>query len=241
MINEALVESVFKDIPRLPYSRISVVSSKFQISDVKDFNPHGDSAGDSLPWGVISQAVLFRDNYSCRVCERSRLTQVSADTKFDKIHLNVQVHHITPRKDGGKDNFENLITLCEECHRKTFSTGYSGIPVSGQSTIYNFDFKINLCIQQGWVYTSKLEEKRGFLNDYWKVIDAEENKYKVIPATGHKVRVSFIQVTRELYAKTVKDVEKDMRVTDYTTVRISSESGHLTARVLLGYNAEFLI
>ena len=26
------------------------------------------------------------------------------------------VHHIIPRGEGGGDNYENLITLCSECH-----------------------------------------------------------------------------------------------------------------------------
>lgn len=241
MVNDALVESVYKDIPRLPHPRLLMVSNKFQISETKDFNPHGDQEGNSIAWMIISQAVLFRDNYSCRICEKSSFTQVSAEKRFDKVHLNVQVHHITPRKDGGKDTFENLITLCEECHRKTFSTGYSGVPISGQSTIYNFGFKINLCIQPNWAFNTRMGQKKGFLNDYRKVMDVDENRYAVVPAEGYKVKVLYAEVTRELYGKIVRGIESDLQIADYATVKIQSEVGYLNARVLVDEKGEFLI
>ncbi|MFI0429377.1 HNH endonuclease [Mariniflexile sp. HMF6888] len=30
--------------------------------------------------------------------------------------LNIEVHHITPKMQGGKDTFENAIALCFDCH-----------------------------------------------------------------------------------------------------------------------------
>lgn len=37
-----------------------------------------------------------------------------------KSNTNFEVHHITPRKNGGSDTLSNLITLCSKCHQKTF-------------------------------------------------------------------------------------------------------------------------
>jgi 5-methylcytosine-specific restriction endonuclease McrA len=30
----------------------------------------------------------------------------------------VQVHHLIPKHQGGTDDLDNLITLCERCHRQ---------------------------------------------------------------------------------------------------------------------------
>lgn len=37
-----------------------------------------------------------------------------------KTNTRFEVHHITPRKNGGSDTLSNLITLCPYCHQKTF-------------------------------------------------------------------------------------------------------------------------
>ena len=51
-------------------------------------------------------AVIYRDNCQCMECGKK-------NTRFE-------VHHITPRSKGGADTISNLITLCPECHSKTF-------------------------------------------------------------------------------------------------------------------------
>ena len=48
--------------------------------------------------------VLTRDNYTCQCCK----------TKKGTLH----VHHIIYRSNGGSDDIDNLITLCEDCHKK---------------------------------------------------------------------------------------------------------------------------
>ena len=48
--------------------------------------------------------VLTRDNYTCQCCK----------TKKGTLH----VHHKIYRSHGGSDDIENLITLCESCHKK---------------------------------------------------------------------------------------------------------------------------
>jgi hypothetical protein len=47
--------------------------------------------------------ITNRDNNKCYLCGTDK---------------NLEVHHITSRKDGGDDDFYNLITLCRNCHRK---------------------------------------------------------------------------------------------------------------------------
>ena len=46
--------------------------------------------------------ALDRDNYTCQCC--------------GKKHTRLEVHHIIFRSQGGSDELDNLITLCEKCH-----------------------------------------------------------------------------------------------------------------------------
>ena len=55
-------------------------------------------------WSKIRQAVLDRDGHACQSC----------DIEIGKFHI----HHILPKRLGGSDHFDNLITVCAKCHRK---------------------------------------------------------------------------------------------------------------------------
>lgn len=47
--------------------------------------------------------ALDRDNYTCQCC--------------GKKHTRLEVHHIIFRSQGGSDELDNLLTLCEKCHK----------------------------------------------------------------------------------------------------------------------------
>jgi len=59
-------------------------------------------------WHDICAAVLARDGYRCQECGSQE---------------NLDVHHKQARKDGGSEEFENLVTLCERCHTQTDTYG----------------------------------------------------------------------------------------------------------------------
>ena len=50
----------------------------------------------------LKGSILSRDNHRCRIC---------GDTN------NLHIHHIRKRRDGGTNDSDNLITLCNSCHR----------------------------------------------------------------------------------------------------------------------------
>jgi len=53
-------------------------------------------------YAKLAKQVIARDNFKCRVCiSRQRL----------------QAHHIVYRSHGGDDAAENLLTVCNKCHR----------------------------------------------------------------------------------------------------------------------------
>lgn len=69
------------------------------------FNRHwGYQKGPDYGFGNSKAACLNRDNYTCQCCK----------TKKGTLHA----HHIVYRSQGGADTLDNLITLCEECHKK---------------------------------------------------------------------------------------------------------------------------
>jgi hypothetical protein len=45
--------------------------------------------------------ILKKDHFKCRLCNSPE---------------DIQVHHITPKSIGGKNTFDNLVTLCSKCH-----------------------------------------------------------------------------------------------------------------------------
>lgn len=90
----------------LPISRITAEVASFDIQKIK--NPTISGAeyqqGEQLGFWNIREYVMFRDSHVCQCCKGK---------SKDKI---LNVHHIESRKIGG-DAPNNLITLCETCHR----------------------------------------------------------------------------------------------------------------------------
>ena len=88
----------------LPISEINVESAAFDIQKIK--NP--EISGVEYQNGVqkdfwnIREYVLYRDGHKCQYCG-----------KFNTV---LNVHHIESRQTGG-DRPDNLITLCETCHK----------------------------------------------------------------------------------------------------------------------------
>ena len=89
----------------LPITKIVVETAQFDIQKIK--NPEISSIeyqqGEQLGFWNVREYVLFRDNHTCQHCKGK-----------NKI---LNVHHIESRKVGG-DSPNNLITLCEDCHKK---------------------------------------------------------------------------------------------------------------------------
>lgn len=90
----------------LPIYKIIVETASFDIQKIKNSNIQGDEyqKGEQLGWTNVREYVLFRDGHQCQCCKgKSR----------DKV---LNVHHIESRKTGGNAP-NNLITLCETCHK----------------------------------------------------------------------------------------------------------------------------
>ncbi len=236
----ALSENFYKEIPKLPSSRVNSVSKNFKLENVRDFNPAGDRAGKSIPWPTISRAVMARDNYECRVCGKSSLSQVDSASAFDRIHFELEVHHIIPRKDGGVDTFENLITLCEDCHHKTFSNGYSGVPVAKERDLFSFEKEILFAIPPE-AETGTYNIKSGLLDGYDRVFDQTENRYRVVPVEGARLRFKVAGILPEEYRKLVSRVLLQHEVADYVTLHAMVSGISSKVRFLVDPASDLLV
>ena len=67
---------------------------------------------------VTVDEVMERDNYRCQ------------NTKCTGNFRELQIHHIKTTGSGGKNNPDNLITLCAECHFKV-GAGNLKIDING--------------------------------------------------------------------------------------------------------------
>lgn len=98
---------VVRDVHKiLPITKIIVEVASFDIQKIK--NPNIQSKeyqqGEQFGFWNVREYILFRDNHICQCCKGK---------SKDKI---LNVHHIESRKIGG-DSPNNLITLCETCHK----------------------------------------------------------------------------------------------------------------------------
>lgn len=90
----------------LPINRIVVETASFDIQKINNPDIHGKEyqEGSQLGFWNTREYVLCRDGHICQSCKGK---------SKDKI---LNVHHIESRKTGG-DSPNNLITLCETCHK----------------------------------------------------------------------------------------------------------------------------
>lgn len=90
----------------LPISKIIVETAAFDIQKIRNPEISGVEyqQGEQLNFWNVREYVLFRDGHVCQHCKGK---------SGDKI---LNVHHIESRKTGGNAP-NNLITLCETCHK----------------------------------------------------------------------------------------------------------------------------
>ena len=96
----------------LPVSDENIILEVSQFDTALMKNPNlinekirkwGYQKGFNYGYSSRREAILHRDNYTCQCC--------------GKKNCRLEVHHIKFRRNGGTDDEENLITLCEDCHK----------------------------------------------------------------------------------------------------------------------------
>lgn len=137
-----VVENVHKI---LPITNIVVETASFDIQKIKNPNIKDTEyqQGEQLDFWNVKEYVLFRDEHICQCCK--------GKTK-DKI---LNVHHIESRKTGGNAP-NNLITLCETCH-KGYHNGTVRLPKTIKRGIIFRDAAFMGIMR--WAFYNKLREK----------------------------------------------------------------------------------
>ena len=99
----------------LPVCKVAVETAEFDLQLIRAVEegkpvPQGEDyqKGEMLGKYNVRQYVLFRDNYTCQCCG-------AHESKKNGVKLHV--HHLESRKTGGNSPGD-LITLCEDCHKK---------------------------------------------------------------------------------------------------------------------------
>ena len=94
----------------LPISDLILEVSQFDTALIKTpalinerIRKWGYQQGFNYGYSSRRKAILHRDNYTCQCC--------------GKRNCRLEVHHIKFKSQGGTDDEENLITLCEDCHK----------------------------------------------------------------------------------------------------------------------------
>lgn len=90
----------------LPVTSVTVEVAQFDTQLLKNPGISGEQyqQGEQLGFWNVREYVLFRDNHQCQHCHGK---------SKDRI---LNVHHLESRKIGS-DSPDNLITLCESCHK----------------------------------------------------------------------------------------------------------------------------
>ena len=93
----------------LPLSRIRLEMGKFDNQKLQNPEIQGEQyqQGVLAGWENLKAYAKYRDGYKCRACGKSK----------HKNGVKLEVHHIIRKADGGTDVPENVVTLCEDCHK----------------------------------------------------------------------------------------------------------------------------
>lgn len=137
-----VVDKVFQLIP---VTDITVETASFDIQKIKNPAIKGREyqEGEQLDFWNVREYVLFRDGHKCQCCKGK---------SDDKI---LNVHHIESRKTGG-DAPNNLITLCETCH-KGYHKGTVELPKSIHRGMKFTDAAFMGIMR--WVFYNRLKDK----------------------------------------------------------------------------------
>ena len=89
----------------------------------------------------IRKAVILRDGCQCMECGRSNTV--------------LEAHHIRPKRSGGSDTLDNLITLCGKCHQKTEGVEEQYMQryydMLGSSDMKNLNYASHVMIGKKWL------------------------------------------------------------------------------------------
>ena len=126
----------------LPITRVVVEVAQFDIQKIKNPDILGEDyqQGEQLGFYNVREYVLFRDKHTCQHCKGKSKDSI------------LNVHHIESRKTGGNSP-DNLITLCETCHKR-YHKGEIDLKIK-RSSSFRDAASMNIV---RWAFYNKLKE-----------------------------------------------------------------------------------
>ena len=103
------IRAIQKVCKFLPISKVCLEIGKFDSQKIANPDIQGEQyqQGTLAGWENLKAYAKYRDGYKCRACGKSKF----------KDGVRLEVHHIIRKADGGTDVPENVVTLCEDCHK----------------------------------------------------------------------------------------------------------------------------
>ena len=103
------IRAILKVCQILPIHKVRLELGKFDSQKIANPDIQGEQyqQGTLAGWENLKAYAKYRDGYKCRACGRSK----------HKDGVRLEVHHKIRKADGGTDVPENVLTLCEDCHK----------------------------------------------------------------------------------------------------------------------------
>lgn len=126
-----MISKLHSHVKEIEYIK-SILPIKILVLETGQFDPHlmqnpelkykpwGYQKGKNYGFANTKEMVLNRDNYTCQYCKGKH-----KDSRLE-------VHHIIYRSNHGSDDENNLITLCQTCH-KLLHNGEIKLNLKGKS------------------------------------------------------------------------------------------------------------
>ena len=145
----------------LPISEIHVEVGNFDAQRIKNPDIVGEEyqQGEQLGFWNVREYVLARDGHTCQICQGK---------SKDKV---LNVHHIESRKVGGNAP-NNLVTLCETCHKALHRGEVTlrrkrGTPLRDAAVINTF--KERLLVELSKQYSIPVIRTYGFITKHNRI------------------------------------------------------------------------
>ena len=127
-----------RELPDPPQLTVSELLSKLSENGPLSYRP-------PQPSWELKARVRLRDSFTCALCPAGRIDTLDGATRWrsregrslkrppsasiqDAAARMLEVHHVVPRANGGRNDVRNLLTLCPDCHADVHEYRVDRIP-----------------------------------------------------------------------------------------------------------------
>ena len=189
----------------LPITTLVLETSKFdtQLMEKPWLQKYSWAYQKGVNYGYTNSRAhaLDRDEYTCQYC--------------GKKNKRLEVHHIIYRSNGGSDDLDNLITLCEDCH-KDIHDGAKKLKLKGKKKL-NLRYATHMSVLRSMLFTHYPEaiETFGYVTKANReMLGLEKDHYIdacVIASGGQPIKFNNDIFLKKCVAKQNRSMKKGVR------------------------------